>query len=299
MSKILALSTIVGLLAGAVGCSLTEKLDIEVNVRPTLLVEFPDDERIQTLHALVFDPQGVYQGMVQMDKDGEGTKAANGTGKVDTLLWGVPEGDYRVVCYANLDRLELAKLTEGTSTLDELAVMLDSGEEYPDADAVYHSVTTHKVKRGTPACACPTMVPKYYHVELVLQEDEDDTAPVTAYSACLEGVPVKIDGAGTSVGGGAEGCCFMPELATDEASRRRTAEFSMNRFGDNDGVELVLFKNGVRIAWIPILPSECGVDPLDPAEVVLPIVIEIAIDKIFITIMDWNTTIVQNVGVGD
>ncbi len=72
----------------------------------------------------------------------------------------------------------------------------------------------------------------------------------------------------------------------------------MNRFGDGDGVTLVLFKEGVRIARVPVIPTECGVDPESPEEVVLPVFIEIAIDKIFISIQDWNTVIVQNAGVG-
>lgn len=303
MRKILLLAvTVLGGMAGWSGCTLTEKLDVEVNMKPTLLLEFPDDERVRTLHAMVYDPQGVFQNVLELES-GVPVKAGGvdaETGKrVDTLLAGVPEGEYRVACYANLEQAQVARLVPGVSKWEELAVTLDPEQEYTGSDEVYHSVTTHMVKRGTPARACPAMVPKYYQVELVLQKDEDDMVPLTAYSACLEGVPGTIDGEGEILGGGEQGCCFTPELATDEEQGRRTAEFRMNRFGDGDGVMLVLYKEGVRIARVPVIPTECGVDPADPNTVVLPIFIEIAIDKIFISIQDWNTVIVQNAGVGD
>lgn len=303
MRKILVLAaTVLGGMAGMAGCTLTEKLDVEINPKPTLLLEFPDDERVRTLHALVYDPQGLFRNILELES-GVPVRASGvdtETGKrVDTLLAGVPEGEYRVVCYANLEQARMAELEPGVSTWTELAVTLDPQQEYAGSDEVYHSVTTHTVRRGTPARACPAMVPRYYQAQLTLQKDEDDTAPLTAYSASLEGVPATIDGEGTILGGGEQGCCFVPELVTDEANARRTAEFRMNRFGDGDGVMLVLYKDGVRIARVPVIPTECGVDPADPNTVVLPILIEIAIDKIFISIQDWNTVIVQNAGVGD
>ncbi|WP_304708890.1 FimB/Mfa2 family fimbrial subunit [uncultured Rikenella sp.] len=302
MRKILILAaTVAAGMAGMSGCTLTEKLDVEINMKPTLLLEFPDNDRVRTLHAMVYDPQGVFQNILELE-DGVAAKATGRDGetgkRVDTLLAGVPEGEYRVVCYANLEQAQLAELKPGVSTWEELAVTLDPNREYVGSDAVYHSVTTHTVRRGKPACACPALVPRYYQVQLTLQSDEDNPALVEEYSACLEGVPGTIDGAGTMHGGGENGCCFTPELTTDLANYRRTAEFQMNRFGDGDGVTLVLFKEGVRIARVPVIPTECGVDPESPEEVVLPVFIEIAIDKIFISIQDWNTVIVQNAGVG-
>ena len=72
----------------------------------------------------------------------------------------------------------------------------------------------------------------------------------------------------------------------------------MSRFGDDHGVKLVLYKRGVEIARVPVLPSACGVDPANAEQVELPILIEIAIDKIMITILDGNAVMGQNAGVG-
>lgn len=290
-----------GMLGAAVwmvGCTLTEKLDIEINQKPTLLLEFPEGTQVRTLHALAYNAEGLFVDSLRLVQPaGEGTKAA---GVPDTLLAGVPEGEYRVVCYANLDQAQMAELVKGSSTLSQLSVAFDTGKEYDCSDELYHSIGTATVRRGTPARIRPGMRPGYYLAKLTLQKDEDDMTPVENYSARLISVPDVVDGEGTvRVSADGEACCFSPQLTTDEEGRCRTAEFFLNRFGDEHGVRLVLYKAGVEIARVPVLPSECGVDPADVEQVELPILIEIAVDKITITIMDWNTVIVQNAGVGD
>lgn len=273
------------------GCNLTEKIEVEVNTKPTLLVEYPSDARVRTMHALVYDPQGRFLDSLLV---GAASKVGGGA---DTLLAGVPEGEYRVVCYGNLVQSQLSELKKGISTLDQLAVSLDPAGEYSRSDELYHSVGSFMVRRGEPVRIPVVMTPKYYHVELVLQSEVDNPAPVTEYSARLEHVPGSVDGEGSAQSAG--GCCFVPELVTDVANYRRTAEFPMNRFGDDHGVILVLFKEGTAIARVPVVPSQCGVDPADTEEVVLPIDIEIAVNKVTVTILDWNTVIVQQGNVGD
>lgn len=290
MRKI-AVIVAVPLAALLAGCNLTEKIDVEVNTKPTLLVEYPSDARIRTMHTLVYDPQGRFLDSLQV---GAVSKAGGGA---DTLLAGVPEGEYRVVCYGNLEQSQLSELKPGVSTLDQLAVWLDPAGEYTRSDELYHSTGSFTVRRGEPTRIPVAMTPKYYHVELALISEVDNPAPVTEYSARLEHVPGAMDGEGTSQEEGA--CCFVPELTTDAANYRRTSEFPMNRFGDNHGVILMLFKEGVPIARVPVVPSQCGVNPADTDEVVLPIDIEIAVNKVTVTILDWNTVIVQQGNVGD
>ena len=273
------------------GCNLTEKIEVEVNTKPTLLVEYPSGARIRTMHTLVYDPQGRFLDSLQV---GAVSKAGGGA---DTLLAGVPEGEYRVVCYGNLEQSQLSELKPGISTLDQLAVSLDPAGEYTRSDELYHSIGSFTVRRGEPTRIPVAMVPKYYHVELALISEVDNPAPVTEYSARLEHVPGTVDGEGSAQGAGA--CCFVPELTTDAANYRRTSEFPMNRFEDSHEVILVLFKEGTAIARVPVLPSQCGVNPAASDEVVLPINIEIAVDKLTITILDWNTVIVQQGNVGD
>lgn len=285
---------------GTVGCTLTEKIDIETNIRPMLLIEFPEGEEIETLHVLAYSPEGIFLDSLQLVNPAL-TKAVHSTqGGPDTLMVGVPEGEYRVVCYANLEQSYLTTLKkDSTSMFNELAVLLDPTPEYDCTDPLYHGLTTAVLRRGKPAVVRPELVPRYYDVELTLQKDEDDTTSVQNYSVRLVSVPDAVDGEGAvKVSGEGHTCCFTPELATDVANGRRTAEFLMNRFGDDHGVKLVLYKAGVEIARVPVLPSVCGVDPQNPARVVLPIYIEVAIDKILISIQDWNTIIVQNTGVG-
>lgn len=301
MNKIIHTGIAFLLAAGLAGCTLTEKVNVEINPKPTLLLEFPEGDRIETLHVLAYNPQGVFVDSLQLLHPSlrqAVTKA--GEGKVDTLLAGVPEGDYRVVCYANLDQSQLAKLEKGVSTLNDLAVLLDPTPEYDHSDALYHGTASATVRRGPPAQVKPGMVPRYYQVELTLQKDEDDTTPVGDYSARLVSVPDAVDGEGTvRVSGAGHTCSFSPELTTDTEAGRRTAEFTMPRFGDDQGVQLVLEKAGSEIARVAVIPSACGIDPSSTQEVLLPIYIEIAIDKIFISILDWNTVIEQNTGVGD
>lgn len=273
------------------GCNLTEKIDVEVNMRPTLLVEYPSDLRIRTMYALVYDPQGRFLDSLQV-----GAASKTGAG-ADTLLAGVPEGEYRVVCYGNLEQSRFSELEKGVSTLEQLSVSLDPVEDYCRSDELYHNIGNFTVRRGDPTRVPAVMVPKYYHVELVLQSEVDNPAPVTEYSARLEHVPGSVDGEGSAQSAGA--CCFVPELVTDAVNYRRTAEFPMNRFGDEHEVILVLFREGTAIARVPVLPSQCGVNPADLEEVVLPIHIEIAIDKLTVTILDWNTVIVQQGNVGE
>jgi hypothetical protein len=307
MLKIRNIGIVVLGMLGVVGCTLTEKLDVEINMKPTLLLDFPSGDRVRTLHALAYTAEGVFVDSLRLDHPSlrGATKAAEGGEAVpDTLLAGVPEGEYRVVCYANLDQAKMAELVKGSSTLSQLEVVFATDKEYDCADELYHSVGTATVRRGRPARMQPGMKPGHYQVKLTLQRDEDDMTPVEDYSARLISVPDKVDGEGKAQmsavagGGGGEACCFTPDFATDEEAGRRTAEFFMSRFGDDHGVKLVLYKRGVEIARVPVLPSACGVDPANAEQVELPILIEIAIDKIMITILDWNTVIVQNAGVG-
>lgn len=301
----MAVCGMLGAAVWMVGCTLTEKLDVEINRRPTLLLEFPEGTQVRTLHALAYNAEGIFMDSLRLEKTAAGeedTKAEGGDDEVGlyTLLDGVPEGEYRVVCYANLDQAEMAELVKGSSTLSQLSVAFDTGKEYDCSDELYHSIGTATVRRGTPARIRPGMRPGYYLAKLTLLKDEDDMTPVEDYSARLISVPDVVDGEGTvRVSTDGEACCFSPQLTTDEEGRSRTAEFFLNRFGDEHEVRLVLYKAGVEIARVPVLPSECGVDPENAEQVELPILIEIAIDKITITIIDWNTVIVQNTGVGD
>lgn len=178
----------------------------------------------------------------------------------DTLLTGVPEEESRVVCYGNLSKPELSTLEVGVSTLDDL-------------------------------------IPRHYNVELLLQSDKDNMVHINDYSVRLELVPAGIlaaDGDACTD----HVCNYVPNLETDIANYCCTSDFTLNRFDDEHGVMLVLFKMSISNARIPILPSLYDADPNDTEQVTLPIVISIAVDKLTVPILDWSTVIEQNENVG-
>lgn len=274
------------------GCTLSEKIEVEINAKPTLLVEYPfDDEYIRSVHLLIYDQRGVFFDSlvffagVSMSSSGS-----------DTLLSGVPEGEYSVVCYANLKQSEISNLDVGVSMLDDLIVSLDSEHEYSESDELFHCKDNFLVKRGVPVNMTMDLIPRYYNVELLLQSEKDNITPVEEYSARLERVPSGVCRDGYMWLG--EGSNVAPKFVNDIANYRRTSEFILNRFDDEHGVMLVLFRMGKLIARIPISPSLYDIDSNDTEQVTLPIDITIAVDKLTVTILDWSTVIVQNENIG-
>lgn len=284
---------LLGLLCLLTACNLTEKLNVEINEKPTLRVTYPSNNRIGTLHIMIYGPDGKFvDSLVVNDNQ---TKAST---EEITLLAGIAEGNYQVVCFGNLEKSKISELSKGVSVLNDLSIEVSSGAVYTEGtDRIYHSIGTFAVRRGQSAGVPIELVPRYYAVELTLQSEEDNPNPVGIYSASLVNIPAGFDCHG--VPQTLNYCSVTPELTTDEAAYRRAGAFPMNRFSDNDGVELILYKEGKSFARVPILPSECGVDPTSPEEVILPVVVEIAVNKLIININDWNTVITDIENTGD
>ena len=102
-------------------CTLSEQADMEINPKPTLVVEYryTDTNGNNTTHeeightvSLLFDPIGD----VSAGNNRFGERFTDSI----TLLSGVPTGEYTVVTFANADGMERPVLTPGVSGITEL-----------------------------------------------------------------------------------------------------------------------------------------------------------------------------------
>ncbi len=291
------------LLAG--GCTLTESRDTEINQKPTLEMQLPVDARFKSLDVLVYDPQGLFFNQVRFVdgvavsadrfvREVAGTKADGGKFE---LLAGVPEGDYQVITYANLDRATIPTgLQHGVSQIGELVVGLDATGNYDQTDSVYHHIASYTVRRGDPAQGQMALKPRYYHVDMTVRMEDGHPDPVTDFSVVLDRVPGSYNSHGAVRNDML--CTVVPQVTANTENTQYTAQFPLHRFTDDHAVELVVSRRGVLFGAVQVLPSVIGVDPEHPDEVILTIDFMIEADKIMVKINEWDAVIVQQTEVG-
>ena len=133
------------------GCSLKKDTDIEINPKPTLVVEYryTDTNGNNTTHeeightvSLLFDPAGMF--LREITAFGE-----RFTDSI-TLLSGVPAGEYTVVTFANADGMERPVLTPGVSRMTELLCKRKDTGANRTAERLFHALARFTVQRGRP-----------------------------------------------------------------------------------------------------------------------------------------------------
>ena len=121
-------------------CTLSEQADMEINLKPTLVVEYryTDTNGNNTTHeeightvSLLFDPAGMF--LREITAFGE-----RFTDSI-TLLSGVPAGEYTVVTFANADGMERPVLTPGVSRMTEHGGKPHRRASFPRPRALYRT----------------------------------------------------------------------------------------------------------------------------------------------------------------
>lgn len=276
------------------GCSLKEDTDIEINPKPTLVVEYryTDKKGNNTTHeevghtaSLLFDPAGVF--LREITVFGERFTDSM------TLLSGVPAGEYTVVSFANADGMECPALTPGVSGITELLCKKKDTGDNRTAVRLFHALTRFTVQRGRPQVRRIDLDKKYFRIELSVTGADKLSGNADDFCVIFDGIPAGIDYKGEPL---QETMRFIPLLHKEETGTMESM-FNVFCFGQQNEVRMTLRSKEETVGEISLsdylaryderIDYHCG------KEVVIPIHIDVTSSEITVTVSDWDEAKVQ------
>lgn len=277
-----------GLLLG--GCSITETTDIMINQRPSLVVdyEYINDAGEQTtaqemawMDLFVFDPDDHF--LMRQHVTTADVKAKSGI----TLLEGVPEGRYRVLCFANVTLSEFSPLTPGESTPNDLRLGFTAGQTPPSSDRVLYHTDLFAVRRGAPKVNTVQLNKLYYMLQLEIngaQEIRDFTIKFSGAAG--------FDGTGDPL---SEAVVYTPRLHP-QPDGKLTGSLAIPRFDDGSKVGMTLLSDDRVLAVMSLsdyLAENSDRINLDSRDVVIPVSISVETSQVRVVVDNWEDGTVQ------
>ena len=216
-------------------CTLSEQADMEINPKPTLVVEYrytdtngnnTTREEIGHTVSLLFDPAGMFLREI----------TAFGKRFTDsiTLLSGVPAGEYTVVTFANADGMERPVLTPGVSRMTELLCKRKDTGANRTAERLFHALARFTVQRGRPQVRRIELCKKYFRIKLSVTGADKLSGSADDFRVLFDGIPAGIDYRGEPL---QETIRFTPLLEKDERHIRRILFRTAERGADNSPFE--------------------------------------------------------------
>lgn len=275
-------------------CTLSEQADMEINPKPTLVVEYryTDTSGNNTTHeeightvSLLFDPAGMF--LREITAFGE-----RFTDSI-TLLSGVPAGEYTVVTFANADGMERPALTPGVSRMTEpLCKRKDTGTNRT-AERLFHALARFTVRRGRPQVRRIELCKKYFRIELSVTGADKLSGSADDFRVLFDGIPAGIDYRGEPL---QETMRFTPLLEKDETGTMK-GTFDVFCFGRQNEVRITLRSKEETIGEISLSDylARYGerIDYHCDKEVVIPIRIDVTSSEITVTVSDWDEAKMQ------
>lgn len=279
MKKTLFLLT---LLATMFGCKMSEKVEIEINPRPSLRLAYQytnskgnntTQQEIRTLTVMVLNDQGEIVSNEVISK---------ATMDDYRPLYGVPEGDYTIVTFGNVD----------SSTIVNQGVALPLNKIHTSTDELFHKIETFHVERGYAKLNTISMEKLFYKIDLSILglKDLADKSP-SDFSVEIAGIP-----SGFSADG-------QPLVATSLYPRLNMETnvahslFNVYKFKDAANINLTLKYRSEIIATFPLsvylTDAKSGIDFVNDKDIVIPIEINVTSLGIGITINDWFAAVIQ------
>lgn len=276
------------------GCSLKEDTDIEINPKPTLVVEYryTDKKGNNTTHeevghttSLLFDPAGMFLREV----------TASGGLFTDsiTLLSGVPAGEYTVVSLANADGMERPVLTPGVSRITELLCKKKDSAANRTAENLFHAFSRFTVQRGRPQVRRLDLCKKYFRIDLSVTGADKLSGNADDFCVIFDGIPAGIDYKGEPL---QETMRFIPLLHKEETGTMESM-FNVFCFGQQNEVRMTLRSKEETVGEISLSDylARYGerIDYYCGKEVIIPIHIDVTSSEITVTVSDWDEGKVQ------
>lgn len=295
MKRIMILS-LAGLLFA---CSVKERTDIEVNPKPTLIFGYAylsdrnvfDANSIDKMDIFVFDKVG------RFIKSETATKENIGDPEGVTILSGVPEDDYTVVSFANIDRAVLPKMVPGESKLSGFRLALPDNCTLTSGDRLFHHIGKFHVARGYPAVRPVHLNKLYYLIDLTVTGLDSVYAAGKKITVKITGSSAGFDAAGNSLH---KQTVIAPELMNGPAGL--TGIFPVCRFGEDNRVGITLKADDITVFDLPLSDylneKEIGID-FEKSDVVIPIELDVSASEVSVVINGWEIVVDQNSGLGD
>ena len=295
MKRIMILS-----LAGLIcACSVKERTDLEINPKPTLIFGYAylsdrnvfDANSIDKMDIFVFDRVG------RFIKSETATKDNIGDPEGITILSGVPEDDYTVVSFANIDRAVLPKMVPGESTLSGFRLALPDNCTLTSGDRLFHHIGKFHVARGYPAVRPVLLNKLYYLIDLTVTGLDSVYAAGKEITVKITGSSAGFDAAGNSL---QKQTVIAPELSYGPAGL--TGIFPVCRFGQDNRIGITLKADDITVFDLPLSDylneKEIGID-FGKSDVVIPIKLNVSASEVSVIINGWEIVVNQNSGLGE
>ena len=295
MKRIMILS-----LAGLIcACSVKERTDLEINPKPTLIFGYAylsdrnvfDANSIDKMDIFVFDRVG------RFIKSETATKENIGDTEGITILSGVPEDDYTVVSFANIDRAVLPKMVPGESTLSGFRLALPDNCTLTSGDRLFHHIGKFHVARGYPAVRPVLLNKLYYLIDLTVTGLDSVYAAGKEITVKITGSSAGFDAAGNSLH---KQTVIAPELMNGPAGL--TGIFPVCRFGQDNRIGITLKADDITVFDLPLSDylneKEIGID-FGKSDVVIPIELNVSASEVSVIINGWEIVVNQNSCLGE
>lgn len=272
-------------------CSLSETTDMSINARPRLVVnyEYVDDlGKITTAQEMawtdlfVFDPEDRF--LLQRHFALADIKAEKGI----TLLEGVPEGRYRVVCFANVDKNEFSPLIPGLSTPDNLRLGFSSGETTVSSDPLLYHSDHYMVHRGDPIIRSARLDKLFYRLDIQVA----GATKIRDFSVQFSGAPSGFDGMGNPL---SDPVSFIPKLHSN-MNGMLVGSLDIPKFENGSHVMMTLSSEGrvlSKMSFSDYLDENGERIDLSVRDVVIPVSISVESSQVTVVVDDWEEGAVQ------
>ena len=275
-------------------CSLKERTDIEINPKPTLIVNyqyinndgintFP--EEVDLITTFLFDQTDLFIR----------SESFNRFALPDTfgytLLSGVPDGYYTVVSFANAEKTEFEELTPGKSHLSDLKAYLHDSTR--SSDKLFHSLNRYHVTRGKPVVRSIDLDKLFYQIDLTVTGADKLNVLSEDFTVLFTGIPSGVNFVGESL---PEQISYKPYLRKTPENRL-IALFSTQRFEKDSPVHMLIRAGNETITDISLSEyleqNDTGIDFHNDKDVVIPIDIAITSTGVTITVNEWDDGAIQ------
>ena len=295
MKRIMILS-----LAGLIcACSVKERTDLEINPKPTLVVNYQYinkegintfSEEIEWITTFLFDQNDHFIRSESFNQ----FSLPDDFGY--TLLSGVPDGYYTVVSFANAEKTEFEKLTSGESHLSDLKAYLHDSTR--SSDKLFHSLNRYHVTRGRPVVRAIDLDKLFYKIDLKVTGVDKLNVSAEDFAVWFTGIPAGVNYMGESL---PEQISYKPYLQMSD--NRLTALFCTQRFEKGSLIHMQIRSKNETIADISLSEyldqNDTGIDFHNDKDVVIPIDIDITSTGVTITVNEWDDGAIQIPVVGN
>lgn len=292
MKRIMIFSLLVVLCA----CSLKERTDIEINTKPTLIVNyqyinndgintFP--EEVDLITTFLFDQTDLFIRSESFSR----------FALPDTLLSGVPDGNYTVVSFANAEKTEFEELTPGVSRLSDLKAYLHDSTR--SSDKLFHSLNRYHVTRGKPVVRSIDLDKLFYQIDLTVTGADKLNVLSEDFAVLFTGIPSGVNFVGESL---PEQISYKPDLRKTPENRL-IALFSTQRFEKDSPVHMLIRADNETIADISLSEyleqNNTGIDFHNDKDVIIPIDIDVTSSGVTVIVNEWDAGAIQIPVVGN